>query len=236
MRQKTKGIVLKYFKYGETSLIARIYTYDFGLQSYIINGVRSSKSKNNKIALFQPLSLLEMVVYTNNKPNQNLHRLTEANILYPYIQIPFDFTKTSLAWLVVEILDATLKEEVENSFLFDFLYESLINLDKKTSLVANFPISFLLQLSSFLGFNPQKGEQIFTQIEEHYQNYFPIEIKEILIKYFDIFLKYEDLFLDIPISIQERRNLLDILLDFYQIHIPNFQTIKSLQIVREISR
>ena len=55
------GIVLNYIKYGDTSIICKIYTEQYGLQSYIINGVRNSKSKN--IGLFQPLNILDMVVY-----------------------------------------------------------------------------------------------------------------------------------------------------------------------------
>ena len=56
MLNKTSGIILYTTKYADTSLIAKIYTSDFGLQSYIINGVRSKKSKS-KATLFQPLSL-----------------------------------------------------------------------------------------------------------------------------------------------------------------------------------
>ena len=61
MINKTRGIVLNYIKYGDTSIICKIYTEQFGLQSYIINGIRNSKSKN--IGLFQPLNILDLVVY-----------------------------------------------------------------------------------------------------------------------------------------------------------------------------
>ncbi|TAE74688.1 MAG: DNA repair protein RecO [Bacteroidetes bacterium] len=234
MKQKTQGIVLKYFKYGDTSLIIRIYTKNFGLQSYLLNNVRSQKNKNNKIALFQPLSLLDLVVY-QNKSDQKLHRLAEANITYPYQSIPFDFTKTSLVWLVVEVLDMCLREENENEILFYFLSNALVELDKIDSEVANFPILFLLQLTQFLGFLPNNGLEIITQIEDVFQSYMPEETKEKLCNYFDFFLAQNQFNPIINITITERRKLLDIILDFYRLHIPNFKEIKSLSLLRELN-
>ena len=45
MVHKTKGIVLRTVKYGETSVIVTILTELFGLQSYLVNGVRTSSGK-----------------------------------------------------------------------------------------------------------------------------------------------------------------------------------------------
>lgn len=234
MKQKTQGIVLKYFKYGDTSLIIRIYTKNFGLQSYLINQVRSSKSKNNKIALFQPLSLLDLVVY-QKKNDQHLHRLAEANIIYPYQSIPFDFTKTSLVWLIVEVLDMCLKEENENEILFSFLHNALIDLDTIENNIANFPIIFLLQLSAFLGFLPESGLEILNQIEDNYQSYMPQNVKKEVCLFFDVFLAQNQFNAFVMIDISKRRLLLDILLQFYQLHIPNFKEIKSLALLRELN-
>ena len=41
MLQKTKGMVLRNVKYGETSLIVTIFTEMLGIQSYLVNGVRT---------------------------------------------------------------------------------------------------------------------------------------------------------------------------------------------------
>ena len=63
---KTKGIVLRTVKYGETSVIVAVFTEKFGVQSYLVNGVRiSTKKGSGKANLFQPSAILEMVVYHN---------------------------------------------------------------------------------------------------------------------------------------------------------------------------
>jgi hypothetical protein len=62
MVHKTKGIILRTVKYGETSLVATIFTEQFGLQSYLVNGVRTATKKGTaKANLFQPSAILDLV-------------------------------------------------------------------------------------------------------------------------------------------------------------------------------
>jgi len=66
MIEKTQGIALHYTKYSESSVIAKIFTKNFGLKSCIINGVRKKKSKS-KLGLLRPLTLLDIELYQNSK-------------------------------------------------------------------------------------------------------------------------------------------------------------------------
>ena len=101
MQRKTRGLVINNMRYRETSLLITIYTAEFGIASYIENGVRSAKAKH-KMALFQPLTLLDLEVY--HKPGKGLHRISEAKCYYPYQQIPFDIIKSSIALFLSEVL------------------------------------------------------------------------------------------------------------------------------------
>ena len=91
MTDKTKGLVLNYIKYGDSSIICKIFTDSFGLQSYIINGIRNSKSKN--IALYQPLNILNMVVY--HKKSSGIQRIKEAKLDVIYSSVHNDMKKVS---------------------------------------------------------------------------------------------------------------------------------------------
>ena len=108
MLHKTRGVVFRFTKYGETSIIVTLFTELFGLQSYIVNGVRS-KSGKNKIALFQPLTLLDLVVY--HREHANLNRIKEVKCLYPFQSIPTDIKKSALAIFIIEVINKTVKEE-----------------------------------------------------------------------------------------------------------------------------
>ena len=86
MLYTSKGIVLHHFKYGEKSIIAKIYTEKFGLQSYIINGVRSKKTKN-KASYLQALSLIE--INAVKKENKGLQQIKDIKIDISFQEIPF---------------------------------------------------------------------------------------------------------------------------------------------------
>src|SRR6187401_2133657 len=91
---KTRGIVFRFTKYGETSIIVNIFTELFGMQSYIVNGVRT-KSAKNKIALYQPLTLLDLVVY--HRDNAHILRIKELKCLCHYQSMPTDVRKSTIA-------------------------------------------------------------------------------------------------------------------------------------------
>ena len=94
MLYKTPGIVFSKSKYGDNCLIARIYTKTFGLQSYLVQGARRKKTAV-KASIIQPLALLDMVVYY--KEARGLQRIKELKSNHPFVSIPFDFKKNSIA-------------------------------------------------------------------------------------------------------------------------------------------
>ena len=128
MLHTTYGIVLKTIKYAETSVITKVYTEAFGVQSYIVNGVRSTKSKNNKAGLLQPLTLLDMVVYY--KEGRDLHRISEMKNAFIFTAIPFEVVKRSIGIFMVEIMSKSIREEESNPDQFEFLWNAVQLLDQ----------------------------------------------------------------------------------------------------------
>src|SRR5687768_12814689 len=149
---KTKGIVLRAVKYGETSLIVTMFTELFGLQSYLVNGVRTSTKKGSgKANLFQPAAILDLVVYHNEL--KNIQRLKEFKWGHLYTTLFFDVIKNSVALFMIELMQKTLKQPEPNPDLFHFLEDSFLHLDiSDESVVANYPLFFALHLSGFYGF------------------------------------------------------------------------------------
>ena len=118
MLHKANGIALGYFPYKETSIIARIYTDEFGLQSYLVNGVRTAKGKQ-KAALFQSFTLLELVVYYSGK--SGLQRISELKCKYACQTIPFDYYKITVSLFLSEVLQKVLTEGLPDLDLFHFI-------------------------------------------------------------------------------------------------------------------
>ncbi|WP_020532412.1 DNA repair protein RecO [Flexithrix dorotheae] len=221
---KTRGLVLNFVKYKETSIIARIYTEEFGLKSYIINGVRSKRSKVNKIALYQPLTLLDLVIY--NKERRDINRISEAKIHYPYQSIIFDFKKITISIFLTEVLSKTLKEEEKNTALFEFLSTSLQTFDHLPADFENFHLQFMLKLSRYLGFTIDTHHDLTHQRIQHSDHFGSSEIIDQMLQ-----MPYTGKILT---NYKTRNLILDKLLGFYQFHFENFKEVKSHEILREL--
>ncbi len=239
MLHTTSGIILHTIKYSETSLIAKIYTRSFGLQSYMVSGVRSKKSKN-KATLFQPLTLVEMVVSNSNKGT--LQRISEINILHPYADIPYDIVKSSIVIFLNEILYKALREEHSDEDMFEFIKNSLLVLDLKHDNCSNFHIFFMIQLSRFLGFFPQgkytAETPIFDLREGRFINHLPdhfyyLSTQNSMLLYDFISSGYETIH-QLKMDNSERKDLLQSMIVFYQLHIASFKEIKSQEILEEV--
>lgn len=161
MLYKTRAISLSYIKYKESSIIARLYTERFGLQSYVVNGVRSARGKS-KMALFQPLTLLELVVY--HRDNKDLHRISEMKCSEVFHSLPFETRKASIAIFITEVLNKILKEESENEDLFSYLHDSVLILDHLEKGEVNFHLQFLFGLAKYLGIAPGNVDTMINQI------------------------------------------------------------------------
>lgn len=143
---------MKVVRYGETSVVAGIYTELFGLQSYLVNGVRvSSKKGHGKGNLFQPGALLDLVVYHHEM--KNLQRIKEFKWVVVYEKLFFNVFRNSIALFMIELLQKTLKQPESNPELFEFVEDAFLHLDTASDAeAANFPLYFALHLSSFYGF------------------------------------------------------------------------------------
>lgn len=220
MLHKTRGVVFRFTKYGETSIIVTLFTEVFGLQAYIVNGVRS-KSGKNKIALFQPLTLLDLVVY--HRPNANINRIKEVKCLHPYQSIFSDIKKSTLSMFILEVVNKTVKEESHAQELCDFFIQSFVTLDQIDRNTENFHLIFLIKLSRHLGFGAHNINEVLGARMTSPDN------EDILNQ-----LIGSDYLRFTVMNNRQRREILDLILKFYADHIENLGEFKSIQVLREI--
>jgi DNA repair protein RecO (recombination protein O) len=229
MLYKTRGIALSYIRYRESSIIAKIYTEAFGIQSYIVNGVRSSRSKSNRIALFQPLTLLDLVVYHKNKVD-TLHRISEIRCRIPFRTLPYEIVKSSLGLFLTEILIKCLREEEENTALFEFLEGAVMYLDRAENGYENFHLHTLTQLAFFLGFGMEAVEDFTSELRTQHYPTNPDSVQSVALQ---TWLSGP---FGTPVVLDKSRrlSLLNMLLFFYKIHLDSLGEIKSLEVLHEV--
>jgi DNA repair protein RecO (recombination protein O) len=239
MLHKTRGIVFKVTDYGESSVIVQVYTEHFGLQSYIVNGAKKPKAKIHRNML-QPLHLLDMVVYhKNNGSVQRIAELKNAPLLQ---SIPYDVIKSSLTMFLNEVLYKSVKQQSGDENLFNFIFHSVELLDQQTSSPANFHLVFMLRLSRYLGFYPDKNKPegadyfdmkngVFTKYKpENWQYLSPPHTQNF---YQLLHYGFEHME-NISLKNDERRYLLNKLLEYYAMHVEGFGNIRSHEVLEDV--
>ena len=240
---KTKAIILRTVKYGETSLIVTAYTELYGLQSYIVQGVRASTKKGgSKANYFQPGAILELIVYHHDL--KNLQRIKEFRWSYLYEELFADVIKNSVLLYMMELLQKCVKQPENNPDLFYFVEEALIQLDKASPAVtANFPLYFSLHLTNFFGFqmNTEDAEHynIFDLQEGNFTDHYPQHVNYLeghAAKLISELLKAmpPNELTEIPMNYLQRRQLLEAIEVYYMFHMPDFSRMKTLQVLQQI--
>lgn len=240
---KTKGIVLRTVKYGETSLVVSIYTEAFGIQSYLINGVRKEARKGSGRAnMFQPASMLNLVVYHNEL--KQLNRVREFNWAYLYQNVFFDVRRNAVALFMIELLQKCLRQPEPNAELFYFIEDAFVHLDEAPdNVVANYPLFFALHLMLFVGFRIDDSYSIEQNILDMQEGLFRSERPEhpYFLEGQEAYMTSQLLKVMQPAELQQlsmnqalRRRLLQAYQEFYALHIADFGMMKSLPVLQEV--
>jgi DNA repair protein RecO (recombination protein O) len=228
LKQIDHGILIHKLTYSESSLILSFYTQQNGIQKFIFQG---GKKKGTAI---YPLSLLELTYY--RRPDSELGKLTGVSASESIQHIPFHPVRSAIAFFIADVVRQCLKTEQDDEALYQFLKEKILELDT-TEELALYPIFFLSDFSYHLGMFPnipEEGGKFFILNEGEFTGYKPIgeiivegEVVDYLIKIFEG--ERSELS-----HTQLKKEAFEVLLNYYALHIPKFDTSSSLDILREV--
>ena len=119
---KSKAIVLRSLKFGDSSLIIDMFTELEGRISFITRIPKTAKGKIKK-QYFQPLTLLDLEF--DYRPRTSLQRIKEVRILRPYGSIPFDPVKSAILLFLSEFLYYVTRGEQQNAHLYNYICASM---------------------------------------------------------------------------------------------------------------
>lgn len=235
MLVKTKTIVISALKFQEKSLIVKCFTLSDGLKSYFVRDAFSSRKTSQKIAYFQPLTILEIEAVHKNKGT--LEQLKEIKINTPFQTIHSDIVKSTMALFLSEMLHHAIHEEEKNESLFHFL-ESALNWFDHQDEITNFHLIFLLETTKYLGFYPDITEVHFPFFEMKEGVFSPFHSLTSLTEHeTQLFKKLIDLKFENnqkTFHVTERQIVLKILIDYYSLHLDGFKKPKSLEVLKEV--
>lgn len=224
--------------YSDSSIIVKVYTEKFGMQTYIVNGARSSRSKG-KAAIYRHGNLLDMVVY--HKETGDIFRISEAGLDYTYNSAPFDIIKSSLLLFSIELLTRSVREAEANAELFNYVWDAFVWLDKSQTQLGHFHLCFAIGLCQLLGFAPtveagsyfdlQEG-RFCTMLPHHGQYMEPVTAS--LMKQI-IETSYTDC-KELHFTPAQRKQLLNFLITYFRLHTEGFGQMHSPAILEEVLR
>jgi len=239
MGDKTQGIVLQSLRYGDTSLIVKVFTREAGLKSYMVKGAFNRNAKN-RVALFQNLHLINYIEVGNLK-KATLGYMKDVQLKTVYHSLPFVMNKSAIVMYVSELLSKTLTEQEKNEPLYDFIEQSLLWLDLVEADYANFPLYFTLELTRHLGFYPKLNyaqDFCFDMMEGQFAHDYPVHPY-----YFDhanaaLLSRFLDAGIDeacrLPLNVVQRREMLDGIITFMRLHAPVMKGFKSHEVLKTV--
>ena len=239
MLETTRGIVLHALKYSEGSLIVNIFTETHGTLGFLVK-IPMSRRNSLRTVLLRPLSILEIVF--DYRPNLGLQRISEIRLAVSYQSLPFDPLKETMALFLSEFLYYALRNEQPSFSLFSYLTNGLEWLDTRHEEYSNFHLVFLMRLTRFLGFWPNVEnyhcDDFFDLLSSQYTRVRPphgsylVPEEACLVPLF-LRMNYQTMHL-FRMNHVQRGRFLDVLNNYYRLHIPDFPVLKSISILREV--
>lgn len=229
----TPGLMLHTTPYAETSVVAKVFTRQLGVKSYLVKGVRG-RGGRVKQNLFTPLSSLDMVVYDSHRGDLNY--VKELSPRHP--ARPSEPVANALRFFMTEVLYKALREDEPMPALWDYVEATDARLSAPDVQHATLPPLFMLQMARHLGIEPLDNYSHRYPIFDLQEGRFVAVPTETTLPAALSALLHEYLSPHAPLSAthsgRARRDLLDALLAYYQLHLSGFRNIHSHEILHTI--
>lgn len=234
MLRAESALIFHFFKYSETSLILKLFTRESGLRSVIYKGAKRKKNQS-----VQPLSMVTTEYYF--KEGKDLGTVKSVSLAQPYQSIYADVRKSSVVLFIQELLYKTIREEEPNPELYDFVVDFLTVYDQ-TSFNVNAHLWFALHLTDYFGIRPDTDtylpgtilnleEGCFEHASKMGVNCANVEQAKVWSK---ILGTKFDALSELKISNETRREVLQTVIDYYELQLTEVKTIHSHLILREL--
>jgi DNA repair protein RecO (recombination protein O) len=240
MIEKTKGIVLTTVPYNDKMSFVHIYTERWGKQTYKVS---LSKGKRSAVSrpMLAPLTELSLVADQNEK--SEVQKIVEAEVVLSTYDITLsDVSKASQCFYIAELVDRTVREVENNPRLWDFLEQSVRLLSLTQVGQANFHLVFTARLSYLLGFRVDMEswkEGSYFDVEEGVFTPGPILHAYYLAPESAVWLwrllktDFSGLSM-LNISREQRNVLLEMMLVYLRLHIPEIGELRSVEVLKEV--
>jgi len=147
--RSSQAIIVRGYKYSESSKIIRCFTEEYGKVSVIAKGARRPKSPFGGV--LEVLSHVSVIYYY--RETRELQNLSKCDLIEPFLDIRNDFEKMTVGMAMMEVLDRVVIIEQPLPELFSITIQILHRLSESSRQFLNFYWAFILHVIRILGFS-----------------------------------------------------------------------------------
>lgn len=240
MKQKMQFIALRTVRYSDRHSILSGYSLESGRVAFAISA-GGGKEAVRRRALLMPLGIVECVA--DIKPGREISVMYDPRAVSPLIGLRSNPLKSAVALFLAEVLGVVLRDGPPDKTLYNYMCRSIEVLDMLPSeRVANFHICFLWGLGRFIGIEPDTEEyrpgmifdmadgrfRISAPLHRHYLDPEQSGVVASLAR-----MTYANMWL-FRMNRHQRNDLLDGILKYYSLHYTGLQSLRSLDVLREL--
>lgn len=239
------AIVLRSFMFADTKMMVDVLSAGEGRMSCVLKTGRQSaggrrRQRSGSRQLFQPLAMLELQL--ERKAAGQLAVIKDAQMCTAFQSIPFDPYKLAISMFLSEFLCNVTWSEHDAALLFEYVRESILWLDSVREGFSNFHLVFMMRLTRFIGFYPNLDDYregcsfdmlngCFISAATARPGILAADDArklQLLMR-----MNYGNMRL-FSMSRDDRNRCLDVILEYYRLHVPDFREMKSLGVLREL--
>jgi len=249
--EKIKGIILRTVKYGDSNYIVDMFTKQRGRMSFVMKrsvGTKAGVRRTRVVpSMLIPLSMLEFDCDIHGQGK--LPYPKDVRSYYSYLSMHTNPVKATISMFLAECLDNVLFEETENSLLYQYIEESLQWFDYSEKGIANFHLVFLIRLTRFVGIYPcidceksvvdRHAHTLYYDLmnseyrygQPPHSHFLRPEEAVVLPTLFN--MNYNNMHL-FRMNRSQRRRCIEVIVEYYRLHLSGFRELKSLNVLLEV--
>lgn len=228
MKSNDLGVFLHRSVYSESSLIVWFFTRENGVQKFLFRG-----GKKKAHSLF-PMAVCELSFYGHK--NSDLLNLTSVESAQSST-FQFNPVPSTIAFFCAECVKKCMHQGDKDDLVFQFLVNFSSRLDNMVN-GGILPLQFLIEFSDVLGLMPNFEDEVGrffnldTGVFQSATNSFERVVSGPGTGLIQTLIQNGEL--NTSFTKQTREEALNIMLEYYKIHIPRFDNLESFDIVKEI--
>lgn len=232
-------IPLRITPYSDKNSILSAYSREMGRVSCLLPAGAGRESRRRR-ALLMPLCPVRCQVSVS--PGRDIMPMREPVAWPPLPLLSADPMRCVVALFISEVLQVVLRQNESEPALFDFLVDSAVRLNSADASIANFHVVFLLRLLGFLGVAPDLGGycpgMVFDMADACFRTTAPLHGRFLMpdesaalngiarINWGNSHLyKY---------TRAQRARVLEVILQYYTLHVADLSGLKSVDVLREL--